>query len=52
VDIKKYFDAVDDVCINCRYLNEKTCETCPVRKTCDDILKSKEYEEYVLSRLK
>ena len=43
-NIKKYFDAVDVVCINCHYLSEGTCENCPVRKTCDDI-----YNKQVLS---
>lgn len=31
--IKKYLDAVDVVCLECHYLSEETCETCPVRKT-------------------
>ena len=39
MDAKTYrelLDAVDTVCINCHYYNE--CESCPVRKTCDDEL--------------
>ena len=46
-NIRKYFDAVDDVCINCHYLSEETCESCPVRKTCDDVYNSDEYREYL-----
>lgn len=46
-NIRKYLDAVDDVCINCHYLNEKTCETCPVRKTCDDVYESNDYMVYL-----
>lgn len=33
---KEFLDAVDTVCINCHYLSEETCESCPVRKTCDN----------------
>lgn len=33
---KEFLDAVDIVCINCHYLSEETCESCPVRKTCDN----------------
>ena len=40
-DIIKYLDSVDVVCINCHYLSEETCETCPVRKTCDDVYKNR-----------
>lgn len=36
-DITEYLNSVDVVCINCHYLSEETCETCPVRKTCDEI---------------
>ena len=31
-----FFDAVDVVCLDCHYLSEETCATCPVRKTCDE----------------
>ena len=41
-DNKEYLNAADVVCIGCNYLSEKTCEKCPVRKTCDDIYKKKE----------
>lgn len=31
-----FLDAVDIVCIECHYLNEETCATCPVRKTVEE----------------
>ena len=34
---KEFLDAVDTVCINCHYGNDEVCETCPVRKTCDEL---------------
>ena len=34
---KEYLDAVDMVCINCHYGSDEVCETCPVRKTCDEL---------------
>lgn len=34
---KEYLDAVDTVCVNCHYGNDEVCETCPVRKTCDEL---------------
>ena len=33
----EYLDAVDTVCINCHYGSDEVCETCPVRKTCDEL---------------
>ncbi len=36
---KKFFEAVDTVCINCHYCREEVCKTCPVRKTCDELYK-------------
>lgn len=33
---EKFQKAVDVVCGECGYLDEETCETCPVRKTMDD----------------
>lgn len=35
-DLSKYLKAVDEVCIQCHYLDEKTCQECPVRKTADE----------------
>ena len=46
-NIRKYLDAVDVVCVNCHYLDEKTCEKCPVRKTCDDVYDSNDYMVYL-----
>ena len=34
---KAFLEAVDTVCINCHYCREEVCETCPVRKTCDEL---------------
>ena len=34
---KEFLEAVDTVCINCHYGNDEVCETCPVRKTCDEL---------------
>lgn len=34
---KEFLDAVDTVCINCHYCKEEVCDTCPVRKTCDEL---------------
>jgi len=34
---KEYLDAVDTVCVNCNYGNDEVCDTCPVRKTCDEL---------------
>lgn len=34
---REFLDAVDMVCINCHYCIEETCETCPVRKTVDEL---------------
>ena len=34
---KEFLDAVDVVCLDCYYLSEETCETCPVRKTVDKL---------------
>lgn len=34
---KEFLDAVDTVCINCHYCREEVCETCPVRKTVDEL---------------
>lgn len=34
---REYLDAVDTVCVNCHYGNDEVCETCPVRKTCDEL---------------
>lgn len=34
---KKFLNAVDVVCGECRYLNENNCKTCFVRKMVDDI---------------
>ncbi len=34
---RKFDDAVDIVCGDCNYRSEDTCETCPVRKTWDDM---------------
>lgn len=34
---KEFLEAVDTVCINCHYCREEVCETCPVRKTCDEL---------------
>lgn len=34
---KEFLEAVDTVCINCHYGNDDVCETCPVRKTCDEL---------------
>ena len=34
---KEFLEAVDKVCINCHYCREEVCETCPVRKTVDEI---------------
>ena len=36
-ETKKFLDAVDVVCLDCHYLSEETCETCPVRKTVDEL---------------
>lgn len=47
IDISKFFDSVDTVCLNCGYLSEETCESCPVRKTCDDIYNSSDYKDYL-----
>ena len=33
----EYLHAVDTVCINCHYCREEVCETCPVRKTVDEL---------------
>ena len=41
-DMDKYLKAVDEVCVQCHYLNEKTCEKCPVRKTADEKRKQEE----------
>lgn len=46
-NIRKYLDAVDEVCMNCPYLSEETCEGCPVRKYCDNIYNSDEYKDYL-----
>ena len=34
---QEFLDAVDTVCINCHYGSDEVCETCPVRKTCDEL---------------
>lgn len=34
---QEFLDAVDTVCINCNYSSDEVCETCPVRKTCDEL---------------
>lgn len=36
---KQYLEAVDVVCMDCAFLSEEMCETCPVRKTVDLINK-------------
>ena len=36
IDIDAYIAAVDEVCIQCHYVNAKTCKKCPVRKTVDE----------------
>lgn len=41
---RKFFDAVDMVCINCHYCREEVCENCPVRKTCDELQTVKQEE--------
>lgn len=33
----KFLNAVDTVCINCHYSKEEVCESCPVRKTVDEL---------------
>ena len=33
----KYQSAVDMVCNQCHYCKEDTCESCPVKKTVDEI---------------
>jgi hypothetical protein len=33
--VKRYLEAVDIVCLDCAFLSEEVCETCPVRKTVD-----------------
>ena len=40
-EMKKFIDAVDTVCINCHYCEEKFCESCPVRKTVDELYEPK-----------
>ena len=32
---KQFLKAVDVVCMDCAFLSEEMCETCPVRKTVD-----------------
>ena len=34
---KEYLNAVDTVCLYCHYGNDEACESCPVRKTCDNM---------------
>ena len=34
---QEFLNAVDTVCINCNYGSDEVCETCPVRKTCDEL---------------
>ena len=41
---KKYFDAVDIVCMECAF-TEKTCSGCPVRMTVDHIRTKQEEEK-------
>lgn len=36
MDMDAYIAAVDEVCIQCHYVNAKTCKKCPVRKTVDE----------------
>lgn len=31
-----YIEAVDIVCLECHYLEEDTCDKCPVRKTVEE----------------
>lgn len=44
MDRKKYFDAVDTVCLECAF-KEETCTTCPVRQTVDKIRQSEDLEQ-------
>lgn len=36
---KRFLEAVDVVCMDCAFLSEEVCATCPVRKTVDLINK-------------
>ena len=44
MDQKKYLEAVDTVCMECAF-QEETCETCPVRKTVDQVKEMTEAAE-------
>lgn len=39
---RKFFDAVDIVCMDCIEASEEKCPNCPVRKTCDSKLNVEE----------
>lgn len=42
---KSFIDAVDTVCGECHFIDEDTCEKCPVRMTVDEMNKEEKDNE-------